>query len=88
MARRHAQQLAIETKDKGSVRPAQPDRAFDDCFKNCLQIERRAADDLKHLRRRRLLLQRLGEIVRTLTQFIEYPRVLDGNDRLGCEVLK
>ena len=36
--------------------------------------------------RRGLLLQRLGEIVSALTQFVEQPRVLDGDDRLRGEV--
>ena len=37
-------------------------------------------------RGRRLLLQRLGEIVGALAQFVEQPRVLDGDDRLRGEV--
>ena len=36
---------------------------------------------------RGLLLQRLGEIVGALAQFVEQPRVLDGDDGLGGEVL-
>ena len=43
-------------------------------------------DDLQHLRGRRLLLQRLGEIVGALAQLVEQPRVLDGDDGLGGEV--
>ena len=42
---------------------------------------------LQHLRGRGLLLQRLGEIVGALAQFVEQPRVLDGDDGLGGEVL-
>ena len=38
-------------------------------------------------RGRGLLLQRLGQIVGALAQFVEQPRVLDGDDRLGGEVL-
>jgi len=45
----------------------------------------RAADDLQHLRRRGLLLQCLGKIVRALAQFIEQPRVLNGDDGLGSK---
>ncbi len=41
----------------------------------------------KNLRRRRLLLQRLGQIVGALAQLVEQPRVLDGDDGLGGEVL-
>src|SRR5262249_16795189 len=45
-----------------------------------LQFARRTADDLEHLRRRSLLLQ-------AFAQLIEQPRILDGNDGLGGEVL-
>src|SRR5580704_7292268 len=44
-------------------------------------------DDFQYLRSRRLLLKRLGKIGCALPQFIEQPRVLDGYDRLGGEVL-
>ena len=39
-------------------------------------------DDLQHLRRRGLLLQRLGEIVGALLHLVEQPRVLDRDHRL------
>ena len=42
---------------------------------------------LQHLRGRGLLLQRLAQIVGALTQFVEQPRVLDGDDGLRREVL-
>ena len=48
----------------------------------------RAADDLQHLKGRRLLLQRLGQIVGALSQLVEKSRVLDGDDGLvgkGCQ---
>ena len=45
-----------------------------------LQFAGRRTDDTQHVRRRRLLLQRLA-------QFVEQPRVLDGDDGLGGEVL-
>src|SRR5262249_41098100 len=45
----------------------------------CLQVERRAADDLQHVGSRGLLLQ-------GLTQFAQQPGVLDGDDGLGSEV--
>src|SRR5262249_13957447 len=60
---------------------------LDDTVENRLQIEGRSADDLQHLRGRGLLLQRLREIVGALAQFVEQPRVLDGDDGLGGEVL-
>jgi hypothetical protein len=59
-----------------------------------LQIAWKAADDLEHIRRGRLLLQCLGkvsgalaEVVSALTEFVEQPRVLDGDDGLSGEVL-
>ena len=51
-----------------------------------LQIARRTRDDLQHLRGCRLLLQRLAQIIGTLTKFVEEARVLDGDDGLGGEV--
>ena len=52
-----------------------------------LQIERRAADDLEHVGGRGLLLQRFGEIVGALAQFVEQPRVLDGDTAWSAKVL-
>ena len=69
------------------VGTAEPGRQLDQRFEHDLQIERRAADDLEHVGSRRLLFQRFGEIVGALTQFVEQPRVLDGDDGLGGEVL-
>ena len=37
--------------------------------------------------RRRLLLQRFGEVGGALAQLAKQPRVLDGDDRLGGEIL-
>ena len=50
-----------------------------------LQFARRTGDDLQHLGGRGLLLQRLGEIVGALAQFVEQPRVLDGDDGLAAK---
>ena len=49
-------------------------------LENRLQIAGRLTDDAQHICRGRLLLQRLA-------QFVEQPRVLDGDDGLGGEVL-
>ena len=54
--------------------------------KHRLKITRRAADDLQHLRRGRLLVQRVAEVGGALTQLIAQSRVLDGDDSLGGEV--
>ena len=51
------------------------------------ELAGRARDDAQHIRGRRLLLQCLAEIVGALTELLEQPRILDGDDRLGGEVL-
>ena len=53
-----------------------------------LKLAGRRADDLQHLGGRRLLLQRLAEIVGALAQLVEQPRVLDGDDGLAGESLQ
>src|SRR5262249_17259741 len=55
-------------------------RIGQDGFKNRLQLARRTGDDLQHLRGRRLLLQRFA-------QFVQQPRILDGDDGLFCEIV-
>src|SRR5262249_39218662 len=62
------------------VRLAKARRRFDKRIEHCLQVERRATDDLEHVRGGGLLLQRFPQLV-------EQPRVLDGDDGLGGEVL-
>src|SRR5262249_43537128 len=52
-----------------------------------LQLASRAGDNLENLRGRRLLLQRLREIVRALAQLVEQSRVLDGDHSLRGKVL-
>jgi hypothetical protein len=54
-------------------------------LKNRLHVAGRAGDDAQHFRCRRLLLQRLAQIVGALTQLIEQPCVLDGDDGLVGE---
>ena len=67
-------------KNRCQIRFAQARCRFDQRIQHRLQIEGRTADDLEHVRGRGLLLQRLP-------QFVEQPRVLDGDDGLGGEVL-
>ena len=66
--------------DGRHIRIAQPCRRLDERVKYRLQIESRAADDLEYVGGGGLLLQRLA-------QLLEQPRVLDGDDGLGGEVL-
>ena len=48
---------------------------FDKAFARRLQIESRAADDLKHVGGRGLLLQRLGEVARLRLNLFEQPHI-------------
>jgi hypothetical protein len=50
-------------------------------LKHRLQLPRRPRYDLQHLRRRRLLLQRLGELARALLLCLKQPHVLDSDHR-------
>ena len=59
----------------------EPRSVFRNHIQHRLNIRRRAGDDAQDLTRRRLLLQRLFEL-------IEKPHVLDGNDRLVGEGLQ
>src|SRR4029077_1413618 len=50
-------------------------------------VKLRAANDFQHVGRCRLLFQCLAQVVGPLAQFVEQPRVLNGDDRLSGEVL-
>src|SRR5262245_50136291 len=50
-----------------------------------LKLAGRRTDHAQHFGGRRLLLQRFREVVCTVTQLVEQPRVLDGDDGLGSE---
>ena len=59
----------------GHVRIAHARCQFGQRIEHCLKIERRAADDIEHVGGRGLLLERFA-------QFVEQPRILDGDHRL------
>jgi hypothetical protein len=63
-------------------------RVLQDSLEDRLQIGRGRAYNPEHVRRSRLPLQALRKIACALPQFIEQPRVLDGNDGLGGEALE
>ncbi len=50
------------------------------------EFGRRVADDFENVGRRRLLLQRFGQIVGALAQFVEQTGILDGDDGLRREI--
>src|SRR6202035_5921230 len=72
-------QVFVPLKDDSLVGRANPGSRFGQRIEHCLQIEGRTADDLEHVGSGGLLLQRLP-------QFVEQPRVLDGDDGLGGEI--
>src|SRR5207237_3374933 len=80
--------IRLTPEDHGLIGNAQPSRSLDYRVEHRLQVESRAADDLQHITRRGLIFERLLEIARALTQFIQEPRVFHCDDRLGCEVLQ
>src|SRR5215469_16417954 len=80
----HASLPAI---DISKVRVADSHGTLQHSLKNRLQFPWKARNDLQHFRSRCLALKRISEIGRALTQLIQQPRVLDGDDGLGCKVL-
>jgi hypothetical protein len=66
---------SVEAIKERVVGLAQPDGRFEQRVEHRLQIEGGAADDFEHVGRRCLLLQRLA-------QFVQQPRILDGDGRL------
>ena len=93
MGREDVRLLTIPTIDvpKGGV--AKPNGFLQHGGKYRLKITRGTADNLEHLRRCCLLLQRFrevgcafGEVGSALTEFVEQPRILNGDDGLSGEV--
>ena len=72
--------VALATEYESVICVAKFDRGLDQCIEHNLQIERRAADNLEHIGRRGLLLQRLPQLT-------EQARVFDGDDGLSSEAL-
>ena len=80
IAGRKNEKLSLTLKQPGVIRVAQPGRRLDQCVEHGLQVEGRAADDLKYIGGGGLLLQRF-------TQLIQQPRILDGDDGLRRKTL-
>jgi hypothetical protein len=79
--------IAFTKTERAEFGIADADRFPQHGCKYRLQIAGRTADSLKDLRTRCLLLQCLSKVRGALAQFVEQPRVLNGNDGLGSEVL-
>jgi hypothetical protein len=63
--------IAVAKADRAALTANQPDPGRNQRVKHRLQIERRAADHLQHVGGRGLLLQRLGEVIRTRVHLVE-----------------
>src|SRR5882724_6869373 len=81
-------QLAVKLEERAEKSVAQLDGASDDRVEDRLHVGLRPADDAQDLARRRLLLQRLGQLSIARPQLREQPYVLDGDDRLVGEGLE
>jgi hypothetical protein len=71
-----AKRLSFTQRHDAELSPAKLDRVRQHGFKHRLKVARGARNDAQHLGGCRLLLQRLGEIVRALPQFIVQAGVL------------
>ena len=86
LQRATAQNLAVAERHRvPNLASQMPRRILQHRLEHRLQFARRAADDLQHLRGRRLLLQRLGQIARARLHLVEQPHVLDRDHRLVGE---
>ena len=82
MRRNEMQGVTIPAVDISKLGVTDADSILQHGCKHRLKIAGRAADDLEHLRRRRLLLQRFGKLPRALLLRLEQPHVLDRDHRL------
>src|SRR5690242_4818072 len=88
MVRDHVNQRAVKPIDRAEETAAQTGRTLGDRVEDRLKIRRRARNDAKDLRRRRLLFERFGQLTIALIEFFEEPHVLDGDYRLVGEGLQ
>src|SRR5215472_7122579 len=78
----------VAASNQGHIGRAEPRRSLNKGGKHLLQIEGRAADDLQHITRRSLVLERFFKIAGALAQLAKKPRILHRNDSLRREVLQ
>jgi hypothetical protein len=79
--------LAIEEQHMSEFRFADARRVRQHCLENGLELSGRARNDAQHFGGRRLLLQRLAQIVCALAQLLEQAGIFDGNDSLTGKAL-
>src|SRR5262249_28814501 len=94
ISRRHAahcsganRAVGFEPKQNPEFRFANSRSVRQHGLENGIELAGRRTDYAEHFRCRGLLLQRLAQIARALAQFVQYARVLDGDDGLRGEVL-
>ena len=73
---------------RAEVRPADARGILQHLLEHRFQFARRGADDLKNLRGRRLLLQRLREVARSRLHLVEQPDILDRDHGLIGEAAR
>src|SRR5262249_37930351 len=73
--------FSVVKKQMPELGLAQPDGVLEHCIENRFKLPGRRANDTQYVRCGCLLFQRLS-------QFIEQPRVLDGDDGLSGEILQ
>ena len=82
---RTIEHIALLPRNGGLVGLAKVGGRLDKGLQHGLQVECRAADDLEHVGRGDLLLQRFAQLLRPLLYFREQPHVLDGDGGLVGE---
>ena len=80
-------EIAPSLEDGALFRLTDVDGRLDQRIEDGRQIERRAADDLEHIRCRRLLLQRLAQFGGACLHLLEQAHILDRDHRLVGEGL-
>src|SRR6516162_5191912 len=87
MGRRYGERAVIMKVQSAEIRLAKTRSVCKHGVKYRGELARRTRYDTQHLGRCRLLLQSLAQITRALAKLVQQPRVLDGDDGLGGEVL-
>src|SRR5215831_19615153 len=75
----HNHGVPFGQSERDVIDPTNSRRAFDDCVEYGLHVCRRTANDAKHLRCRRLMLQGFPQLGIALLQFLEEADILDGD---------
>src|SRR3954471_5564388 len=84
---RHFDHSVAQQLDRSEPRAEQPQQVTYDGVEYRLGVPHRAADRSENFRRGGLVFQRFRQIVGTLAQLVEQPRVLDCDHGLRGEVL-